>query len=88
MGITETQENKSVVKLSYDDTAIYIAAYLYDDPTKIMRQFNPRDNFGQSDFFGVIINPNNDGQNDTEFFVFSSGVVKSAIPNEIPASHA
>ena len=79
MGVAETQENRSIVKLSYDDSAIYIAAYLYDDPTKIMRQFNPRDNFGQSDFFGVIINPNNDGQNDTEFFVFSSGAQADAI---------
>lgn len=79
MGVTETEQNKSVVKLTYDDTAIYVSAYLYDDPNKIMRQFNSRDNFGQSDFFGVIFNPNNDAQNDTEFFVFSSGAQADAI---------
>jgi hypothetical protein len=79
MGKTETEQNKSIVKMTYDDTAIYISAYLYDDPNLIMRQFNSRDNFGQSDFFGVVFNPNNDAQNDTEFFVFSSGAQADAI---------
>lgn len=79
MGEKETEQNKSIVKMTYDDTAIYISAYLYDDPSLIMRQFNSRDNFGQSDFFGVIFNPNNDAQNDTEFFVFSSGAQADAI---------
>lgn len=81
MGINETQENKTVVKITYDDEAIYIAAHLYDDPSKIMKQFTSRDNFGQSDFFGVILNPNNDAQNDTEFFVFSSGTQADALAN-------
>jgi len=81
MGVKETDTNKTVVKVTYDDTAIYIGAYLYDDPDKIMRQFNSRDNFGQSDFFGVIFNPNNDAQNDTEFFVFSSGNQADAVSN-------
>ncbi len=79
MGEKETDQNKSLVQLTYDDTAIYIGAYLYDDPELIMRQFNSRDNFGQSDFFGVIFNPNNDAQNDTEFFVFSSGAQADAV---------
>ncbi|QHI35569.1 hypothetical protein IMCC3317_09150 [Kordia antarctica] len=81
VGVPDTEENKTVVKMTYDDTAIYIAAYLYDDPEKIMRQFTSRDNFGQSDFFGLILNPNNDAQNDTEFFVFSSGTQADAVAN-------
>ena len=79
MGITETPETRTVVKISYDDDAIYVGAYLYDDPSKIMRQFTSRDNFGQSDFFGFVLNPNNDGQNNTEFFVFSSGTQADAL---------
>lgn len=79
MGKPETDQNKSVIRMTYDDTAIYISAYLYDDPSLIMRQFNSRDNFGQSDFFGVIFNPNNDAQNDTEFFVFSTGAQADAV---------
>ena len=81
VGVTDTEENKTVVKMTYDDTAIYISAYLYDDPEKIMRQFSSRDDFGQSDFFGLILNPNNDAQNDTEFFVFSSGTQADAVAN-------
>ena len=45
----------------------------------ILKQFTQRDNFGQSDFFGIIFNPNNDAQNNTEFFVFSSGTQADAI---------
>ncbi|WP_417237957.1 DUF5916 domain-containing protein [Bizionia sp.] len=79
MGVKETHETRTVVKITYDDDAIYVGAYLYDNPKDIMRQLTRRDDFGQSDFFGFILNPNNDGQNNTEFFVFSSGVQADAI---------
>lgn len=74
-------EQRTEVKLTYDDKAIYVAAYLYDDPNLIMKQLVNRDNFGQADFFSVIFNPNNDAQNDTNFFVFSSGQQADAISN-------
>ena len=32
MGIKETPETRTVVKIAYDDDAIYVGAYLYDDP--------------------------------------------------------
>jgi hypothetical protein len=79
MGVPETDYQKTVVKITYDDDAIYVGAYLYDKPEEIMKQFNSRDNFGQQDFFGVIFNPNNDAQNDTEFFIFPSGNQADAI---------
>ncbi|MCB0456615.1 MAG: carbohydrate binding family 9 domain-containing protein [Flavobacteriaceae bacterium] len=79
MGVAEKEHQKTIVKLVYDDNAIYVGAYLYDKPEDIMKQFTSRDNFGQSDFFGVILNPNNDAQNDTEFFVFSSGTQADAV---------
>lgn len=78
-GVKDSLENRTVVKMTYDDKAIYLAAYLYDDPSKIMKQLTSRDDFGQSDFFGLILNPNNDAQNDTEFFVFSSGTQADAV---------
>ncbi len=81
IGNTRQTEERTEVKMSYDDDAIYVAAYLYDDPTKILKQLTSRDNFGQNDFFAVILNPNNDAQNDTEFFVFSSGQQADAIAN-------
>lgn len=79
MGIQETSENRTVVQMTYDNNAIYIAAYLFDDPSKIIRQITGRDDFGQNDFFAVVLNPNNDAQNDTEFFVFPSGGQADAI---------
>lgn len=69
-GDPEPENQKTEVKIIYDDEAIYIGAYLFDsEPDKIMRQMSERDNFGTADFFGVAISPNNDGQNEYEFFV-------------------
>lgn len=79
MGITLKPHQKTLIKMTYDDQAVYIGAYLKDNPKDIQRQFTSRDNFGQSDFFGVVLNPNNDAQNDTEFFVFSSGTQADAV---------
>ena len=79
VGDTAPDNKKTKVQMTYDDTGIYVAAYCYDNPQDIMRQFTQRDNFGQSDFFGLIFNPNNDAQNNTEFFVFSSGTQADAV---------
>ncbi len=81
MGVKDGLENRTVVKMTYDNTALYISAHLYDDPTKISKQLSSRDNFGNADFFGFVVNPNNDAQNDTEFFVFASGTQADAISN-------
>ncbi|MFT4697545.1 MAG: hypothetical protein ACI9SJ_000673 [Flavobacteriaceae bacterium] len=79
MGVTLKPHQKTIVKMTYDDDAIYVAAYLMDKPEDIQKQLTSRDNFGNSDFFGVMLNPNNDAQNDTEFFVFSTGTQADAI---------
>ncbi|WP_353778493.1 DUF5916 domain-containing protein [Winogradskyella sp. 3972H.M.0a.05] len=81
MGVRLPEHKKTIVKMAYDDNAIYVAAYLKDNPEDIQTQFTSRDNFGNSDFFLVVLNPNNDAQNDTEFFVFSSGTQADAIAN-------
>ena len=79
MGLQEKEHQKTIVKVSYNDDAIFFGAHLHDNPEEITRQFTSRDNFGQSDFFGVVINSNNDAQNDLEFFVFSSGTQADAL---------
>ncbi|MBT8244142.1 MAG: carbohydrate binding family 9 domain-containing protein [Winogradskyella sp.] len=81
IGLKASKDVRTEVKMTYDDQAIYISAYLYDDPSKIMKQQTNRDDFGQADFFLVVINPNNDAQNDTTFFVFASGQQADAIVN-------
>lgn len=79
MGTPEEEHQKTIVKVTYDNNAVYFAAYLHDNPDNIMKQLTSRDNFGQSDFFLIAINPNNDAQNDTEFLVFSTGTQGDAI---------
>lgn len=73
-GDPERENKKTVVKIAYDNEAIYFGATMYDDnPKEIPMQFGGRDDFGNIDFFLISINPNNDGQNDTEFVIMSTG---------------
>ncbi len=76
----EPDNIKTEVKIVYDDNAIYFGAYLHDDKmSEVPMEFQTRDNFGNADFFGVILNPQNDGQNQTEFFVMSTGNQNDAL---------
>ena len=69
-GKAVAKEKRTEVKVLYDNTAIYIAAILYDDePSKILKEISKRDDFGTADFFGVFINGYNDGQQNFQFFV-------------------
>ena len=78
-GGNERENMKTVVKIAYDDEAIYFGATMYDiNPKAIPMQFGGRDEFGQTDFFLISINPNNDGQNDTEFLIMSTGAQADA----------
>ena len=73
-GTPELYEQRTEVRIVYDDEAIYFGAYLYDDdPENIPQEFATRDNFAFVDWFAVMINPNNDSLNDTEFFVQVTG---------------
>src|SRR5687767_12616898 len=40
---------KTEVKVVYDNTAIYVGAYLYDDPVNIRKQITARDGEQQTD---------------------------------------
>lgn len=73
-GTPQPENLKTEVKIVYDNEAIYFGAYLHDDkPEEIPMEFQTRDNFGNADSFGVILNPQNDGINQTLFFVMSTG---------------
>ncbi len=58
----------------YDQTAIYVGAKLYDDPDSIFNYLTERDNTGMSDYFGVYIDPYNQGQLAFGFFITPAGV--------------
>lgn len=67
---------RTEVKVIYDNNAIYIGAYLYDDPYLIRTQITARDEeqFKDLDFFSVFFDTYNDHQNGYQFLVSSSNV--------------
>jgi hypothetical protein len=74
------------VRILYDNDAIYIGAYLYDDPTLIRKQITARDEEQQKDldFFSVFIDTYSDHQNGFQFLVTSTNVQTDAriAPNQ------
>jgi hypothetical protein len=75
-GEVEPKNQKTQVKVVYSDQAIYIGAIMYDNaPDSILTQLTARDNYNQNnDWFGVFINPFNDGLSDFNFWVTAAGV--------------
>jgi len=66
---------KSEVKIIYDDLALYISAVLEDaSKDSIMTELKQRDQIGNTDFFGVIIDTYGNGNSAFEFIVSSTGV--------------
>jgi len=58
----------------YDESAIYVGALLHDNPDSIFNYLTARDNNGMSDYFGVYIDPYNQGQLAYGFFITPAGV--------------
>ncbi len=71
---------KTEVRILYDNTAIYIGAYLYDDPSLIRKQITSRDAEQRQDvdYFSVFIDTYNDHQNGFQFLVTSNNVQTDA----------
>jgi hypothetical protein len=71
---------KTTVRILYDNSAIYIGAYLYDDPSFIRKQLTARDEEQQSDvdYFSVFFDTYNDKQNGFQFLVTSMNVQTDA----------
>jgi hypothetical protein len=71
---------RTEVKIVYDDEAIYVGAYLYDDSAMIRRQITARDEEQQKDldYFSVFFDTYKDQQNGFQFLVTSSNVQTDA----------
>jgi len=66
---------KTEVWVGYDDEALYVVAQLYDAaPDSILQQLSDRDRLRNTDWFGVSINPYQDGINATNFIVSPANV--------------
>ena len=76
----QSASDSTTVKVLYDNTAIYIGAYLYGDPSQIRKQFTPRDQerLADVDNFGVFIDSYLDRQNAFQFLVTSRNVQSDA----------
>jgi hypothetical protein len=74
---------ESKVQVVYDQQAMYIAAQLYDPrPDSVLHFLSQRDDFGNADYFGVLIDPYGAGQNGFGFYVTAAGVEIDAIVNQ------
>ncbi|HOZ30298.1 MAG TPA: DUF5916 domain-containing protein [Bacteroidales bacterium] len=64
------------VKVIFNDHSIYFSAVMYDlKPDSIYNEFTVRDkDNGNADYFGISLNPNNDGQSTFEFMVSAANV--------------
>ncbi len=71
----EPASQATQVWFGYDDEAIYVGARLFDThPDSILRQLSERDRLGNTDYFGVVVNPYRDGINATTFVVTPANV--------------
>jgi len=70
----------SEVRILYDDEAVYIGAYLYDDPSTMRKQLTARDGEQRQDvdYFSVFFDTYNDLQNGFQFLVTPMNVQTDA----------
>ncbi len=70
----------SHIRIIYDNTAVYVGAYLYDDPSLVRKQLTARDDEGQKDvdYFSVFFDTYHDRQNGFQFLVTSANVQTDA----------
>ncbi len=72
--------NPTIVKLLYDNDAIYIAANIYEtSKDSIMMELTERDQIANTDYFGIILDTYGNGTSAFEFIAMSTGVQFDAI---------
>jgi hypothetical protein len=71
---------KTEIRVLYDNTAIYVGAYMYDDPSLIRKQITARDAEQQTDvdYFSIFLDTYNDNQNGFQFLVTTANVQTDA----------
>ena len=68
-GPSERPSQKSEVRMLFDDEFLYVGARMFDaHPDSILTEYTPRDVYNRNhDWFGIFINPYNDGISDFNF---------------------
>lgn len=73
-GRHEKPEERTEVRILYDNTAIYVGARMYETgPDKIAHEIATRDNVGNADFIGIVLDTYLDGINASGFYVTAAG---------------
>lgn len=73
--IGDTSKHKVKMACFYDDQNMYFAAILYDSaPDSVSYSLSQRDDFGNGDWFGILIDPYQNNNNGFGFFSTASGV--------------
>jgi len=66
---------KTEIKVLYDNTSIYIAAILHENfPDSILAQLTERDDLGNTDYFGITLDPYQGGVDGVGFITTPVGV--------------
>jgi hypothetical protein len=74
-GRHEKPEERTEVRILYDNTAIYVGARMYEtSSSKVAHELVNRDNVGNSDFLGIVLDTYLDGINASGFYVTAAGV--------------
>lgn len=67
--------NATEVKVLYDDKAIYVGAYMKTSSrADIMTELSERDNIGNTDWFGFVLDTYGNGNDGFEFIIAATGV--------------
>lgn len=76
-GQNAPKAKSTITKILYDDNALYVAGYLYDDnPSNIARQFSQRDQVDvQVDVFAIWINTYSNQIDQSRFYVTAAGAI-------------
>ena len=74
-GRHEKREERTEIRILYDNTAIYVAARMYETGAeRVQHELTNRDNIGNSDFIGIVLDTYLDGINASGFYVTAAGV--------------
>jgi hypothetical protein len=71
----QPSQKNTTIKVLYDDDALYIGAYCYDDPSKMSKILCQRDRYNtNTDYISIMIDTYNDKLNGFVFSVSTMGV--------------
>jgi len=75
----EPSSKKTEVWFRYDDEAIYIGAKIYENKEDLFNLLTNRDNNGNADYFGIVIDSYNAGLAGIGLYVTSAGVQRDVL---------